>query len=1529
MRTEFSRFITLALVSLVIYVPKALATDVSGILSSDTTWSLSDSPYSVTGDIQIPSGVKLTIESGVVVQFEGAYEILVKGSVAVNGTEAQPVTFQSPTEGTSSEATVFHFKETDLSLSSMSHVKFSDSTYAIRIGGESNFNTLDIDTVEIKNAEVRADTHNVTQKASGGDSSKAKGKVVLDNVTLDTATIRTSYPWSEEIDVKNGTAVDSLMYVSDYGGKLTTENMTVSNSKYYIGCCDSYLDIKNSTLLASSLNGRNGTTLIQNSRLIGTPIRLNENYGSLTIEDSVIEYNTESRTFQGGWDSSSYAGEYGIKAGTTIDIKRSTIKGPGSGIGINVQSSNRDITIKDSIFMGTDKAIQVNGTYSDYNTIEITGNNFSGNSEYVIENLTTKNITATGNYWGSSDESAIKASIFDYLDNINYGVVDYSGNLSAASTSVSPAPPANLSGQTGQTTMELSWTANAESDIAGYKVYYDTDGSGYPYANSVITGSTSALYTLTGLTTGTTYYVAIAAVDSDGNESWISNEFFGSAGTTVDVTKLVILDYPITVYNEVNFQSEVIVALADSNGNYVNDDSVSVSLSIKDFESSSVLNGTTTAQASSGFAKFTNLNISGSGTGSISAEADGFSSVSTVNFTISSTESVEGPKWSDTTWSLSDSPYSVTGDVQIPSGVKLTIESGVVVQFEGAYEILVKGLVAVNGTEAQPVTFQSPTEGTSSEATVFHFKETDLSLSSMSHVKFSDSTYAIRIGGESNFNTLDIDTVEIKNAEVRADTHNVTQKASGGDSSKTKGKVVLDNVTLDTVTIRTSYPWSEEIDVKNGTAVDSLMYVSDYGGKLTTENMTVSNSKYYIGCCDSYLDIKNSTLLASSLNGRNGTTLIQNSRLIGTPIRLNENYGSLTIEDSVIEYNTESRTFQGGWDSSSYAGEYGIKAGTTIDIKRSTIKGPGSGIGINVQSSNRDITIKDSIFMGTDKAIQVNGTYSDYNTIEITGNNFSGNSEYVIENLTTKNITATGNYWGSSDESAIKASIFDYLDDIDYGVVDYSGNLSATGTSPPPSPPANLAGQAGPTTMQLSWTANSESDIAGYKVYYDTDGSGYPYANSVSTGSTGTTYTLTGLTTGTTYYTAVAAIDSDGNESWISAEVSGTAASTPTDLALTAQPSNANAGSPLSSQPVVRVTDLEGNLVTSSSPSVTVSITSGSGTSGATLLGTTTVSAVDGVATFSDLQINSAGTDYTLTVSSSGLTILVSSAFDIAAGPASTLVVAIDPSESAANDAFSTQPVVHIKDDYGNIITTATGTVTATIISGLGTLTGTASVAASAGVATFTGLGIDTKGDDYQLGFSSTGLTSATSTAFNIISATPVSLSFTSNITPTGGQAGEASALASTVMVLDKNGNKVLDSSAEITLEITDDTGNDEGELSGTVTLNAINGQAVFGDASINLAANNYSVTATSSGLTEAVSSTFNITAGSPVALGFVTEPGGGQTGRPLGTQPVVGFVDSQGNAVAVDNGISISVAIKSGTGFFSGNPVRNHYGVD
>ena len=43
----------------VLCAERALATDVSGTLSSDTTWSASGSPYVVTGSVLVSEGVKL------------------------------------------------------------------------------------------------------------------------------------------------------------------------------------------------------------------------------------------------------------------------------------------------------------------------------------------------------------------------------------------------------------------------------------------------------------------------------------------------------------------------------------------------------------------------------------------------------------------------------------------------------------------------------------------------------------------------------------------------------------------------------------------------------------------------------------------------------------------------------------------------------------------------------------------------------------------------------------------------------------------------------------------------------------------------------------------------------------------------------------------------------------------------------------------------------------------------------------------------------------------------------------------------------------------------------------------------------------------------------------------------------------------------------------------------------------------------------------------------------------------------------
>ena len=66
-------------------------TQVSGTQSG--TWTLSNSPYQVTGHITIPSGQTLTIEPGVTVNFQGHYRIYVDGKLLANGSESQPVLF--------------------------------------------------------------------------------------------------------------------------------------------------------------------------------------------------------------------------------------------------------------------------------------------------------------------------------------------------------------------------------------------------------------------------------------------------------------------------------------------------------------------------------------------------------------------------------------------------------------------------------------------------------------------------------------------------------------------------------------------------------------------------------------------------------------------------------------------------------------------------------------------------------------------------------------------------------------------------------------------------------------------------------------------------------------------------------------------------------------------------------------------------------------------------------------------------------------------------------------------------------------------------------------------------------------------------------------------------------------------------------------------------------------------------------------------------------------------------------------------
>jgi hypothetical protein len=92
------------------------------------------------------------------------------------------------------------------------------------------------------------------------------------------------------------------------------------------------------------------------------------------------------------------------------------------------------------------------------------------------------------------------------------------------------------------------------------------------------------------------------------------------------------------------------------------------------------------------------------------------------------------------------------------------------------------------------------------------------------------------------------------------------------------------------------------------------------------------------------------------------------------------------------------------------------------------------------------------------------------------------------------------------------------------------------------------------------------------------------------------------------------------------------------------------AGAPLATQPIVRVQSNQGQTDTSYNGPVTIVIKSGTGTAGAGLIGTATVNAVAGVARFSGLAINKAGTGYRLSANAPGKASTDSSSFDILKG---------------------------------------------------------------------------------------------------------------------------------------------------------------------------------------------------------------------------------------------------------------------------------------
>ena len=159
------------------------------------------------------------------------------------------------------------------------------------------------------------------------------------------------------------------------------------------------------------------------------------------------------------------------------------------------------------------------------------------------------------------------------------------------------------------------------------------------------------------------------------------------------------------------------------------------------------------------------------------------------------------------------------------------------------------------------------------------------------------------------------------------------------------------------------------------------------------------------------------------------------------------------------------------------------------------------------------------------------------------------------------------------------------------------------------------------------------------------------------------------------------------------------------------------AGNPLTDPIVINEVDQYGNIeTTDNSTVVTVSQTSGGGS----LTGTMTAKVVAGVASFNDVENDTAG-QLTLQFAAPSLPPVISAPSTVVAAPATHLVISQPTGAITAGVPFGL--TLEAEDQFGNVDTNFNGSIAVALGNGSnGSLSGTTSMMASAGVATFANL---------------------------------------------------------------------------------------------------------------------------------------------------------------------------------------------------------------
>jgi autotransporter-associated beta strand protein len=751
-------------------------------------------------------------------------------------------------------------------------------------------------------------------------------------------------------------------------------------------------------------------------------------------------------------------------------------------------------------------------------------------------------------------------------------------------------------------------------------------------------------------------------------------------------------------------------------------------------------------------------------------------------------------------------------------------------------------------------------------------------------------TGALALSGANTYSggtTLSAGTLDINNATaIGTSTFTI---ASGTAIDNTSGAAI----TLSTTNAQT---WSGGFTFTGTNALNLGTGAVTLGGSLTT---TVSASTLTVGGIisgtgDSLTKAGNGTLAVTGSNTYSGGTTISAGTLL-----VNDASGSGTGSGAVAVSNGGTLggtgTVSGAVTVNSGGNLSPGSGGTSIFNTGSLVLASGSTLNIALNGSTAGSGFDQVNVTGT---VNVSGS-----TLNLSGSRTAHDGSVLEIIANDANDAVTGTFQGLSEGGTSVYNGVTYTATYVGGTgndVALTANLAATTT-------AVVSGNNPSTfnssvTFTATVTSASSGAPSGTVIFFDG-------ATSLGTGSVNgsgqATLSISSLSLGGHSITAVYGGDSNFTGSTSSTLTQTVTPGPPAKVVYSVQPSNATAGVADSPSIVVDVEDQYGNIVTSDSSNVTLSIASGPGS----LSGTVTVAAGSGVATFTNVILDTAGT-YTLTASDGGLAPATSNSFTVTPAAAAKVVYGVQPSNVTAGVANSPSIVVDVEDQFGNVVTSDSSNVTLAVASGPGSPTGTLTVAASSGVATFSNVILDTTGT-YTLTANDGGLASATSNSFTVSPAAASKVVY--GVQPSNVIAGVANSPSITVSVEDQFGNVVTSDSSNVALSVA----SGPGLLTGTVTVVASGGVATLSNVVLDTTGT-YTLTASDGSLTPATSNSFTVTPAAASKVVYGVQPSDVIAGVANSPSITVEVEDQFGNIVTSDAS-NVTLAVASGPGSQSG----------